>query len=119
MSSTKKITRPFPVLKSADMTTSHTSLETDVRHLDYARILAAWSGASPVGTLQVQALRDDESEVWVAVDFGADGTALPISGNADNHDIVFSILPFARLRCVYTPTSGTGTLNIYLMAKEG
>jgi hypothetical protein len=94
-----------------------TSTETNVLGMDYALIKIVWTGSSPVGEIQVEALRDrkDNIETWATVDFGS---TISVSGNSGSHDLVLTRLPFEKTRVKYVRTSGTGTLNAIITVKE-
>lgn len=115
MSSTKRVTKLFPQIDSGSMAGNITGSETDVRFLDYARIKADWSGSSPVGTLAIQ-VQQNEGGTWENLTF-AGATTVAVSGSPGSHEFVFTSLPFAKMRPVYTCTSGTGTLDVIFIGK--
>lgn len=102
---------------SQDISTSATSNQTSVHNLDKASIHVVWSGVAPLGELKVQATNDspdNPNAVWREVVFSS---AITITGNSGDHDIVFNELPFNAIRLQYDFTSGAGTLNATLSAK--
>jgi len=107
----------YKMLNEADMSAPTTSNLTEVSNLDKASIHIVWSGTAPIGTLKVESTNDDASNplaVWREVLFS---TAIEVTGDNGDHDLVFNELPFNAIRLVYTPTSGTGVLNATLSAK--
>lgn len=96
-----------------------TSEETNVRNLDSASIRVDWTG-TPIGILTVQALQEKDSDpkaetdlLWFDLDLGAE---IAIDAVNTDHQIIFTSLPFDRIRLVYTPTSGSGVLNAKITA---
>lgn len=106
----------YKMLDEADLTLTTTSNLTEVSNLDKASIHIVWSGTSPIGTIIVESTNDSASNpqaVWREVNFGS---AIEITGNSGDHDIVFNELPFNAIRIKYVPTSGSGTINAALSA---
>jgi hypothetical protein len=114
MSTGKRVIPPFQVMIAADLAGNVTSSETDVMGLDYARYDIAWSGTAPIGVMTVEYLKDGDA-TWATLDVGT----IAVSGASGTHEILFTELPFKRIRLKYTRTSGTGTMNAYITAKEG
>ena len=114
MSHVKRVITPFQVYTAADIATSPTSVESDLTNLDYAHYDIFWTGVAPVGTITVEYLRDG-AEDWETLDLGA---TVSISGATGSHRILLTQLPFKKLRLKTTYTSGAGTINAYLTAKE-
>lgn len=113
----KNVVKSFDMVVSGDMSGNITSSTTDVINLDKASIYISWSGSSPVGTLTVEATNSDpvdSNSVWRELDFGS---AISVSGNTGDHDLIFTELPFRAIRLVYTFSSGTGTLDATISAK--
>lgn len=116
--SRKNIQESYKMFSGADISVNQTSVDTVIKTQDKAFIIVEWNGTSPVGTLTVQA-RNFKYPVgpdsgWVTLDFGS---AISISGNSGNHQLVFNEMPFTDIRLVYAATSGTGTLDAYLSSK--
>jgi hypothetical protein len=97
---------------SADMSASITSREIDSSELDKASINASWA-AGPAGAFTVEVIRNDKDS-WVALDTG---TPWSIVASDDSAQIILTEMPFIKLRLVWTPTSGSGTLVAYMNLK--
>lgn len=112
-----------PMIVDGDMSGDITSSVTDVKNLDKAYIRVTWDiGGSPVGELQFEALQEKDSTSaanddanWFTLDFG---DTLTIDNSETEHQILFESLPFDKLRLKYNSTSGTGTLNAKITAKQ-
>lgn len=114
----KNIQESYKMFDNVDISGSQTSADTTVKTQDKAFVIIEWSGSSPVGAITVQA-RNYKYPVgpdsgWVTLDFGS---AIAVSGNTGNHQLVFNEMPFTDIRLVYTSTSGTGTLSAYISSK--
>lgn len=102
---------------SADMSGSLTSREIDVSELDKASIHCKWV-AGPEGEFQIQAKNYDQlpiTDSWYTLETG---TAWSVVAADSEAQIVLNELPFVRLRLVWVPTSGSGTLISYLSSKS-
>jgi hypothetical protein len=115
MSSTKRVIMPFKAVDAGDMAGNITGKESNTASLDFACYFVSWTGTSPVGVLKFEAL-ELEDGTWTQIDFGS---TIAISGNTGSHQVVFNSMPFAKIRPVYTRTSGIGTLTINAIMKEG
>lgn len=115
MSSAKRIIMPFKAVDAGDMSGNITGKESNTASLDFAGYFISWTGTSPVGELKFEA-QELENGTWTQVDMGS---TISISGNSGSHQVVFNTMPFAKLRPVYARTSGTGTLTINALMKEG
>lgn len=122
MSGSKRIINPFKSIDNVSLATDITGQETAVTGIDSLFLYVEWTGTAPVGKLVVEFLKtpSDKSSsglaVWSEIDFGAN---ISISGNSGSHTIVFSELPFLRIRPRYIATSGTGNLTVTTLGKEG
>ena len=114
------------MLESGDMSASITSESTNVNNLDVATIRLSWTSADAIGTVKIQAKQIDKSNKpesasdWFDVD-GLSAIAINMTAPSpdSSHQIIFTQLPFTDIRVVYTPTSGTGTLDsIKITAKQ-
>jgi hypothetical protein len=123
MSSTKKIIDPFKVIDAASMAGNISSAATNVRSMDMVTFFIEWTGTAPVGTLSFSYVEKESInpslEVWKTIDFGTAGTTIPISGNSGSHTVIFTVLPFVKMKVNYTATSGTGSLTVTIVGKEG
>lgn len=120
--SRKNVVDAFDMIVDGDMSANITqSTFTDVRFLDNANIRVTWdAGGTPVGTLVIQAKqvkqgRPEEAADWFDVDFN---TTIVIDNTATEHQIHLTQLPFTHIRVKYIRTSGTGTLNARLTARQ-
>jgi hypothetical protein len=111
----KNVLKPYKMIDGGDLSSNITSSTTSVINLDKASISISWSGSSPVGTIEVEA-RNGEADPWTALDFG--GSTISISGNSGSHRILLNETPFTDVRVSYTATSGTGTIDAIITAKQ-
>lgn len=110
----KNVLKSFKMIDAGDLSGNITSEITSVINLDKASIVLAWTGTSPVGTIEVQA-RNGEDDAWRALEFSS---AINISGNSGDHRILLNETPFTDIRVVYNFASGTGTLDAIVTAKQ-
>ena len=121
--SRKNNLKPFKVLTAGDMSGSPISKVTNLIHLDNVAVQANWTGASPVGVIQVQVSNDyNQDELgnvlnagnWVPV------VLSPIPSIAANSGSIFidlNQLASQWVRVQYVRTSGTGSMDLWLSAK--
>ena len=99
---------PTPILTAGNMSGNLTSLTQNVLHSRYVTVQCVYTG-SPVGSLALQASVDGITFV----------TALTQTVNgADSTLFNLPLYASPKVRVVYTATSGSGTLDIKLSAKE-
>jgi len=99
------------VITDGDMSTaSITSASFTVQHTPIVCIELAWSGATPVGTLQLQGSVSGVN--WFNV-----GSTVAVSGNTGAAQVTDANAGYLFARVVYTRTSGTGTLQGYAEGK--
>lgn len=110
----KNIVPSFKMIDAASVASNLTSAIVNVQNMDKAAIHVEWAGASPVGALTVEA-RNGAEDTWYELAFGS---AISISGNTGDHQIVFNELPFTDIRLQYAATSGTGTLDATITLKQ-
>ena len=60
----------------------------------------------------------DVSADWFDLDLGSQILVDVPSNSILEHQIIFNELPFTDVRIVYAATSGTGTVNIKITAKQ-
>lgn len=120
--SRKNVIDAFDMIVDGDMSADITqSSHTDVRYLDNANIRVTWDvGGSPVGELFIQAKQvkqgqPEDAADWFDVDFN---TPIAIDGTDTEHQIHLTQLPFTHIRVKYVRTSGSGTLNARLTARQ-
>ena len=90
---------------SGDMSqASCTSASASCEHIGMISVECAWSGTSPVGTLQLQG--SVSGSAWFNV-----GSSVAVSGNTGCVQVADVSSAYNYFRVVYTKTSGTGTLT--------
>lgn len=121
-----------PAGVSGDMTTSITSLVTDVQFLDDLAYQFTWSGA-PVGNFQIQVSANHSEDFvgnvlvagnWVPLTVTywngtvfVTGTTIPTTvGSPIYVDLTLMSTPY--LRAVYTAISGSGSLTATVTGKQ-
>lgn len=118
----KNIIDRFQTIASGDMgQATVTSAYTDVRYLDNIGIQIQWTSANAVGVFTIECSDNynpitNTTGTWVALTFSPALTA-PASNNGE-FLVNVNQCPHAWIRIVYTRTSGTGTLNAWVHAKE-
>lgn len=119
----KNVVSAFSMITDGDLSADITSLPTDVKNLDKASIRLAWDVAgSPVGVVTIEALQEKDNTAesedeanWFTLEFGS---IINIDNTETDHQILFNELPFDKIRLKYTATSGSGTLNAKITAKQ-
>lgn len=117
----------FQIMTSGNMASaSITSTVTQIQFLDNIGIQINYTGSSPVGVVNVQISADyaqDPQGVvtntgnWINMTFGTTtDIAIPGATSPIYFDIQETSAPWIRV--VYTKTSGTGTMNAFITAKE-
>lgn len=121
----KQVFKPFQVITNGDMSLSSiTSIYTNIQGLDNIGYQIGFSGA-PTGTFSVQISMDYEpgkapnskpvnAGNWISLPLSP---AIIASGSPDNAYIDLNQMSAPWIRLVYTKTSGSGTLNAYVVAK--
>lgn len=84
----------------------------DIRPYDNIGIQLIWTG-TPTGTITIEAQID--SSTWT--DMGV-SPAITLSGSASSQLVGIRNQAFNKIRVVYTRTSGTGSLDAYLIGKS-
>lgn len=107
--SRKLFLEPYRIVTAGDMSANITSAESTVNQIDNVGIQLDFTG-TPTGTFTVEAQRHPSAD-WVAIDFGS---TISASGAAGNHRISISSKE-NKVRVKYTRSSGTGTLNAYIV----
>lgn len=98
---------------SGDMSASITSREIDCSETDKASIHGSWT-AGPVGEFQVQ-VKVNDNDNWTPL---STGIPWEVDGSDSEMMIVLVEMPFKLLRVVWTPTSGSGTLSLFMNEKS-
>lgn len=115
----KNVLAVYHSIVNASMVGNITSPVTTISWLDNVAVQLIWTGA-PVGTFSVQGSLDynavtSNPGTWVSLVLNPVPTA---AGSADSALVDMNQLSFPYIRVVYNFTSGTGTLNAYIAAKE-
>lgn len=110
----KNIVPSYKMVDAGDASSNITSEIVNVQNMDKASVHVEWTGVSPVGVITVEA-RNGEKNPWYTLSFGS---AINVSGNSGDHQIVFNELPFTDIRLQYVATSGTGTLDATVTLKQ-
>lgn len=114
MSGTKNANN-FKVIEAGDMSSNIIGDKTTVKHLDNIGVHLIFTGV-PVGTFNIQGSNDTaDVKSWVPLDFG---TPITAAGAADGHLATIPLFPFMFIRTIYTATSGTGSLDVFISTKE-
>lgn len=121
--SSRPMLAPFPVIVNGNMASAITSKVTVIQNVSMVSYTCVWSGASPSGAITVQASNDYSQNVDGSVKNAGNWVTLPlsttatVSGTADSGVIDIDATALYALRLIYTPVSGTGTLNVTINGK--
>ncbi len=125
MSNRKDVIKPFQIFVDVSMADDAASIPTNIQWLDNVSVQLNWTGNAQ-GDFEIQASLDylpsgDPTNNKVAN--AGNWVAIPLdqfvlaAGSADVALIDLNEIPFPWIRVVYTRTTGTGTLNGYIVAK--
>lgn len=121
----KQVLKPYKVISAGNMAlASLTSSISSIQGVDNVGYQVNFSG-SPVGTFDVQVSMDYQPGLspndqpanagnWISLPLS---TAITASGSAGSAYIDLNQLSSPYIRIVYTRTSGTGSLDAYIVAK--
>lgn len=109
----KNVVKSYKMIDSGDLSGNITSSVVNVINLDKASIHLEWTGTSPISTITVE-VRNGETDTWYEISLGS---AISISGNSGDHQLVFNELPFTDIRLQSTFSSGVGTLDATISMK--
>lgn len=121
----KQVYKPYQVITNGDMSAAMlTSIYTNIQGLDNVGYQGTFTGA-PVGTFSVQISMDYQPGTspnslpanagnWITLPLNP---AITASGTGDSFYIDLNQMSAPWIRLVYTKTSGTGTLNAFVVAK--
>lgn len=115
MSGRKNTLLPISIVSSGDMSSNVTSSSVNIQFQDFVSIEVLITG-SPTGTLAVEGSHDNVN--FIAYPLAADSTITAGSPSRfliENHQV----LPSPYIRLTYTATSGSGTMNATLTARQG
>ena len=114
---------PQPVITNGNMASAITSAVTIIQKLSQISYSYTWTGVSPSGTVAVQVSNDYSQNAAGAVTNPGTWNSLPLSvlptvgGNTGNGQIDIDACGAYAIRTVYTPISGSGSLNAIINAK--
>lgn len=123
--SAKTILRSYQVVTNGNMNSNITSPPTNIQMLDDVGYSVAWTG-TPTGTFSVQISADYTPGTYPS-DYPANPgtwTTLTLSnpiaatGSPDNGYIDMALLSAPWIRLVYTFTSGSGMLQVWVTGKS-
>jgi hypothetical protein len=130
MSASRPILSPYQIVGglepgavSGNMAASITSPVTIIQNLSQISYDVSWAGSSPVGLVTVQASNSYSQYADGSVDNPGDWNTLPlsatasVSGNTGSGVIDILASGLYAIRLVYTPVSGTGTMNVTITGK--
>lgn len=114
---------PFPVITNGDMTTTLVSIPTVIQKLSMLSYDVSWSGVSPVGNISLQVSNTYSQNEDGSVRNAGNWNTVPltgttaVSGNTGNGFVDVDAQGAYAVRLVYTPVSGTGSLNATVNGK--
>jgi hypothetical protein len=108
----KNILKSYQNITSGDMTTTLTSPSTNIQWQDNIGIQFNFTG-TPTGNFFVDVSVDAVN--WIPLTFSTSPVA---SGSAGSIYLDLNQLSSPNIRVRYVPTSGSGTLNSFITAKE-
>lgn len=118
----KNFLPPNLIVNGGDMSQATiTSDVTDIRYLDNISIQCIFTG-TPTGSFALEGSLNyykingavQNTGTWTPITLSSTPAA---SGSAGNILLDLNQLSFPYIRIVYTKTSGTGTLNVYISGK--
>ncbi len=119
----RPILEPQQVITNGNMTSAITSMVTIITNLSMMSYTYTWAGTSPVGAVSVQVSNDYSLNSDGSVGNSGTWNTLPlsdsaaVSGNSGSGMIDIDQIGAYAIRTVYTPTSGTGTLQCFFKGK--
>jgi hypothetical protein len=106
----RKIHQQAQIVTDGDLSANLTSAAFNILAYRSFSLHAEWTGV-PVGDFQLQVSNDGSN--WFD-----QGSSVAAGGGADEAMFSEQFSPWAYARLDYTSTSGTGTLNVFALAKE-
>jgi hypothetical protein len=115
----KNVVQSFTMLESQLVSADITSQDTSIINLDQVSIRVKWNGTLE-GEIRIEALQRKSNDLvqdsdWFELDFG---NVILIDGTDDNHQIVFTQMPFTDFRLKFVHTSGSGLLEAKITGKQ-
>lgn len=121
--SSRPLLSPYPVVVNGNMASQIISAPTIIQNLSMISYDISWTGAAPVGTMSIQVSNSYSQNPAGGTSVAGNWTTLTlsavpaVSGNTGNGFIDVDATAGYAVRCVYTPTSGTGTMQIIANGK--
>lgn len=113
---------PVHVITTTSMGATITGDPIEIKNQDNIGIQLHWTG-TPVGAFSIQISSNYRQDIEGNVQVTGNWVTLPLSpaitaaGSADDAYIDLNQMSAMYMRIVYTRTSGTGTLDAYVVAK--
>lgn len=121
--SSRPVLKPFSVVKNGNMAAQIISKPTIVNMLSMLSYDISWTGTSPMGAITVQVSNTYAENAAGVVQTAGNWTTLTLSSttnvatNTGNGFIDVDATAGYAMRLVYTPTSGTGTMQVVVHGK--
>lgn len=115
---------PQLVIISGDMSGTLISIPTIVQNTSMLSYDCSWSGSSPAGAITIQVSNSYSQNADGTVRSAGNWTTLtlsntvPVSGNSGGAFIDVDSTAAYAVRLVYTPSGGTGLLNVIVSGKS-
>lgn len=119
MSGRKNTLKSFidPLINNSSMASSITGTATNVEHLDNLVYQFVWTGANPIGTINIQLSLDNVNWTTLQLSPGNNFNILP-GGSPGNYMLDLDFVSSTWIRPVYTTAGGSsGNLTSTLSAK--
>lgn len=117
----KNVINPFPLLSSQSLAATFSSSPVSIQYMDNICLLIYWAATgTPIGTFTIEVSNDYNPITHVDGHWDALvlSTPLTATGAAAQFTIDMNQLGASYMRVTYTRTSGTGTANATLTAKQ-
>lgn len=98
------------VVNAESMAGNITSSVVNINNVRSYAIQAVWSGSSPAGSFVVQGSLDNTTFTDISTS--------SVSGNSGSILLNVELPAYGYVRCVYTRTSGSGTLTVKMNTKR-
>ena len=119
----RPILSPYSVVINGDMSTTIISEVTIIQNCSLISYDISWSGSSCTGTIAVQVSNTYEQNAQGGNYITGNWNTLPLSSvptisqNTGNGAIDIDATGFYAIRLVYTPSAGTGSMNVTVSGK--
>lgn len=112
MSGVRRFLPAYKGIDAGDMSGAIVGPSTNVAFIDNITLVAEWAGSAPVGQVDVQV--QNGNSAWSTLTLTP---AFAISGASGNANAQITLGGFEKMRVIYTATSGTGTLTVWVAGK--